>query len=342
MALILEIRDARGTSTWHRLDRLPLTIGRAPSSDIILDDPYLDARHARIRVAPAGELEIEDLGTVNGLVSDGVRARGAFPLDAGRELRAGRTTLRFHDVDELVPAALPDDVTTAPHPRSEAPPVVDDAAKAVPTIFRRLLATRTLRAACCVAMLVVFAGNAWSSDTTRSSGSTVFGAVLGLATLVGLWAALWAAAGRAVVHRFQFLAHAAVASLAMVAMLAWSTLNDWLTFLFPDAKAPWLISLVVFLAVLSALVSAHLALATAQPWVRHRKTGLLVSGGVVALFVVAALVSDDKFTDVPKFANQLKPISAKWVPARSVNEFSAAARELREEVDEDAAKPVAP
>lgn len=345
MALILEIRDSRGVSTWHRLDELPITIGRAPSSDIILDDPYLDARHARIGLGREGELEIDDLGSVNGLMTDGARAVAPLALTAGRELRAGRTRLLFHDVDEVVPAALRDDLLPAPRPLTAAgestPPIADPAA-AVPAMLRRLLATRALRAACCIAMLVVFACNAWASDTSRSSGGTVFSAVLGLAALVALWSALWAAAGRAAVHRFQFLAHAAVVSLAMIAMLAWASVNEWLTFLYPDAKAPWLVSLVVFLAVMSALVSAHLALASGQTWRRQRKTGLFVAGGLVALLVVAALVSDDKFTDVPKFANELKPISAKWVPARSVSEFGAAARELREEVDEDATKPIAP
>ena len=58
MALILEIRDARGVPTWHRLDALPLTIGRGLSNDIILDDPYLDANHARIALDEAGGVAI--------------------------------------------------------------------------------------------------------------------------------------------------------------------------------------------------------------------------------------------------------------------------------------------
>ena len=341
MALILEIRDSRGASSWHRLDALPVTIGRAPSNDIILDDPYLDPRHARIAMGADGQLEIDDLGSVNGLVTDGARSAGPLALCAGRELRAGRTTFRFRDVDEVVPAALRDD--QSPIPEIAIPASASgSASSAEQPVLGRLVATRARRAACCVAMLTAFACNTWLNDTSRASGSTVFSAVLGFSLLAGFWSALWAAAGRAIVHRFRFLAHAAVVSLAMIAMLAWSTVNDWLTFLYPDEKVAWLLYLAVFLVVLGALVSAHLALATAQPWKRQRRTGLFVAGAVVALFVVAALVSDDKFTDVPKFANQLKPMSASWVPARSVGEFSAAARELREEVDEDAKKTVAP
>ena len=345
MALILEIRDSRGVATWHRLDRLPLTIGRGLSNDIILDDPYLDARHARIALDHDGALEIDDLGSVNGLVSDGVRSAGPLALSAGRELRAGQTTLRFRDVDESLPAALRTGGAAAAQDNAEAAkarailPV--SAEQDIPG-FGGLLSTRLRRVACCLAMLAAFSCNAWLADTTRSSGSTVFSAVLAFAAMAALWASLWAAAGRAVVHRFEFLAHAAVVSLAMLEMLVWSTVNEWLTFLYPDAKAAWLLYLAGFLVVVAMLVSAHLALATALPWKRQRRAGLIVAGGVVVLFLVAALVSDDKFTDVPKFANQLKPLSPAWVPATSVEDFGSVARGLREEVDDDAKKPVGP
>ncbi|MEO8561880.1 MAG: FHA domain-containing protein [bacterium] len=344
MALILEIRDSRGNATWHRLDALPLTIGRSLSNDIVLDDPYLDARHARIMSGSDGRLEVEDLGSVNGLIAHGVRASGPLDISAGGEIRAGRTTLRFRDAEEALPPALRDDQIASSAALKSAVTIPDALipAGADTPLVGPLLATRARRVACCLAMLATFACNTWLSDTTRSSGSSVFGAVLGFAALVALWAALWAAAGRAVMHRFEFLAHAAVASLGMLAMLAWGTVNEWLTFLYPDAKTAWVLYMVVFLVVLATLISAHLALATALPWKRQRKTGVIVAGGVVALLVVSALVTDDKFTDVPKFANQLKPMSARWVPATSVSEFGEAARELRDEVDEDAKKTVTP
>jgi heme A synthase len=166
--------------------------------------------------------------------------------------------------------------------------------------------------------------------------------MLALATVAAIWASLWAAAGRAATHRFQFLAHAAVVSLALLAMLGWGTVNEWLTFLFPGAEVVWVLYTGAFLVVLAALVTAHLALATGQPWRRQRRVGLIVAGAMVVLITVAALVADDEFTDVPKFAQQLKPMSAQWVPAASVSEFADAARELRVEVDEDAKSPVKP
>ena len=48
----------------------PVVIGRAPSSDIVIDEPYVSANHARYTLqGPA--LVLEDLGSTNGtLVND--------------------------------------------------------------------------------------------------------------------------------------------------------------------------------------------------------------------------------------------------------------------------------
>ena len=106
MALILEIRDQRGHVTWHPLDRLPVTLGRALTNDIIVDDPYVDAIHARISLSDDGMVVIEDTGTVNGIVMDQGRTAGPVRLGAGIQLRMGRTSMRVRARDEAVPPAL--------------------------------------------------------------------------------------------------------------------------------------------------------------------------------------------------------------------------------------------
>ncbi|BDZ41253.1 cell division protein FtsK [Paraoerskovia sediminicola] len=48
-----------------------VVLGRAPGVDIVLDDPLVSKRHARIEVAEA--IEVVDLGSANGIMVDGVR-----------------------------------------------------------------------------------------------------------------------------------------------------------------------------------------------------------------------------------------------------------------------------
>src|SRR6185369_14452590 len=98
-----------GAPVRHRITALPLTVGRALTNDIILDDPYIDAEHARIVLGDDGVLRIDDLGSVNGLRTNGSKVDRVVTVHAGDEVRIGRTTLRFRDVNELVAPALMDD-----------------------------------------------------------------------------------------------------------------------------------------------------------------------------------------------------------------------------------------
>ena len=154
MALILEIRDAGGNATRHRLGALPLTLGRGLSNDIILDDPYLDALHARIALGPDGRIEIDDLGTVNGLVAGGSRATGPVAVEAGSEVRAGRTILRFRDADEAMPPALADATSPVARPAPAVPPLAAPGAGG--TLPGWLLGTPRGRVLCVLLALCAF------------------------------------------------------------------------------------------------------------------------------------------------------------------------------------------
>lgn len=81
-----------------------LTIGRE-HTDLELDDPEVSRRHALLRLT-AGGLEIEDLGSRNGVRVDGLRIDAPTVLRDGAVVRLGKTTLRI----ELPAATLVGDV----------------------------------------------------------------------------------------------------------------------------------------------------------------------------------------------------------------------------------------
>src|SRR5688572_4402763 len=111
MAIILEVLDRRTEEVRlrMRLETFPLSVGRGYGNDLVLDDPYTDARHAQIARDENGGLVMHDLGSLNGLVSSDTAVRaGQVVLRPGMEVRVGRTTLRFRDPEEPVPKALLD------------------------------------------------------------------------------------------------------------------------------------------------------------------------------------------------------------------------------------------
>lgn len=71
-----------------------MTIGRAPGSDVRLEDPSVSRRHAQIVVGPGGgEPRLSDAGSSHGTYVDGVRVEGAVPLRDGLRIRLGDRVL---------------------------------------------------------------------------------------------------------------------------------------------------------------------------------------------------------------------------------------------------------
>ncbi len=72
----------------------PVTIGRAPSSTLVLEDPYTSGKHAELRNV-SGQWAIVDLGSTNGTYVDDERVGDARPLPVGTSARIGQTTFEL-------------------------------------------------------------------------------------------------------------------------------------------------------------------------------------------------------------------------------------------------------
>ena len=71
----------------------PVVVGRAPSSDIVVDEPYVSASHARFTLqGPA--LVVEDLGSTNGTLVNGHLIEQAVTLRDADEVQVGDTIMR--------------------------------------------------------------------------------------------------------------------------------------------------------------------------------------------------------------------------------------------------------
>ena len=335
MAMILEVLHPGGTRTWHRLGDRPVTIGRGLANDLILDDPYVDARHARIGVDASGTPLIEDLGSVNGLVANDVRLSGGVPVLPGTEIRVGHTMLRFRDADEPVAAALVDSSR-----RSPRPVLTDDVrlsrparSRAVATIARWTRTTSGRLAVVAVAASAI-ALYTWLGSSERSSASGALTAALGFSAMVSLWSGIWAVASRVNVHRFHFVGHLAVASLVTLGALAWTMVAEWLSFFFPDASLADVLSIAIGALLLSALVAGHLSLASGLSTKRQWRTGFAVAGAALLIGGLVTITEEDSFSDVPTFSGVVKPVASEWLPTASVDEFGGVMAKLKEQVDE--------
>jgi pSer/pThr/pTyr-binding forkhead associated (FHA) protein len=90
----LVVVDGPLTGTVIPLGTSDITIGRAPSSTLVLDDDYASNAHAKLTLVNGAWL-VSDLGSTNGTWIDRTRITTPTPLAVGNRLKVGRTVLEL-------------------------------------------------------------------------------------------------------------------------------------------------------------------------------------------------------------------------------------------------------
>ena len=90
--LVVTAGSLAGTSL--RLGEVPVTIGRAQDSTLVLDDDYASGRHARL-FPQEGRWFVEDLGSTNGTYLDRQKVTAATPVPLGVPVRVGKTVVEL-------------------------------------------------------------------------------------------------------------------------------------------------------------------------------------------------------------------------------------------------------
>ena len=105
MTWFVELMHRDGSvQTRCRVDGSELLIGRALDNDLVIDDPYCAAHHARLSIAPDGSATLRDLGTRNGIVPARRQAgktagnvAAAFEVLDDAPFRIGQSSIRIRN-----------------------------------------------------------------------------------------------------------------------------------------------------------------------------------------------------------------------------------------------------
>lgn len=73
---------------------VPVTLGRATDSTLVLDDDYASNKHARLYLSD-GQWLVEDLGSTNGTYLDRDKVTGPTPVPLGVPIRIGKTAFEL-------------------------------------------------------------------------------------------------------------------------------------------------------------------------------------------------------------------------------------------------------
>jgi len=90
----LVVTEGALAGTTISLGEVPVTLGRADDSTVVLTDDYASSRHARL-VPGDGSWMLEDLGSTNGTYLGSTKVTRATPVPIGQPIRIGKTVLEL-------------------------------------------------------------------------------------------------------------------------------------------------------------------------------------------------------------------------------------------------------
>jgi hypothetical protein len=116
----LVIHEGAAAGSEHPVDG-ELILGREQgTADLVLDDPGVSRRHARV-LPDSGGVLVEDLGSSNGTYVNGRRISGPVELAAGDELQVGATVVGIRQTALTAPMPAPSQRRRGPVPGRLAP-----------------------------------------------------------------------------------------------------------------------------------------------------------------------------------------------------------------------------
>jgi predicted component of type VI protein secretion system len=135
----LEVIEGPDAGKQISVDRA-IVIGRAPESDLVLDDGEVSGQHARVTPAPDGSATVEDLESTNGTFVNQNELEGPARLDPGDHLLVGVSVLELRTRQDIASRAsaviqIPPAMAIAPREPTYVNPEVRrvDAAPAAPS-----------------------------------------------------------------------------------------------------------------------------------------------------------------------------------------------------------------
>jgi len=236
-------RDGMVRQAW-RIERWPVTIGRALDNDVVLTEPHVAAQHATLDFVPAAEgaaaasLVVAAGATNNGLWVGRERVAGGATktwVDTGRDLdlHIGRTSLRLR---------LPDHALA---PEQTLAPVLSREIGWLPT------------AGLALAALVFVLFNTYIDNDPDGLGREIGKAVLGALLAGAMWCGFWALLSKIFARQSSFGWHVRVFVIASLAFVVLGALPALLAFAF---SWPWVtdFSFVIVFAAVATTIYFHL------------------------------------------------------------------------------------
>ena len=279
-----------------------IRIGRALDNDLVLDDAFCAAHHARLEISADGVARLVDAGSVNGIANARNKRAPAHVVNSEEIFRLGHSQIRV---------------------RSSAWPLPPE------RVLSRVAAWPL--ALLLLALVLTHGGwEMWLKDVQEKSPAYLY-ALSALTAGLCFWSAIYAVFGRLITGVDRFFSHLAIACTGYLVGTLILTLLETLAF-----SMSWLwpirITQPVVVIVAAMTVRFHLRLADPRHWRTVRVAIVVVATLAIVIPLAQQWVSNKRLTDVQTI-NAIEHPAIRLAKPVSLQDFSASAVELKARVD---------
>lgn len=294
----------------HRVDHLPILLGRSYNNDFILDDVHTAPHHAEVKRDEAGKLIVQDAGSRNGIVVQGKRCM-AVEIDGHTVMRLGQTNVRIRTSDFQVEEEATDTNNYAWEGWRPA-----------------------LLGLCCILLTGIF--STWYGDTDKFSVARYAVALAPMLTISLLWSGIWSFANRLFGGHTRFGRHVFIAGCAVLATGLWSDFGGVFAY---ALSWEWISRYGSHVSVVIGAVMLYFHLMTIKPRAPRR---WMISAGAIAV-LGSSLVLLSNYQRSGQLADELY-MSDLFAPSlrlsgnQSVAQFMSDSAALKSAVDAERGK----
>jgi hypothetical protein len=275
---------------FHRVNALPVRLGRAFNNDIVIADPYVSPVHLIIEKGEHGWIAV-DQGTKNGsFTGKDMKINETAELVSGDLVTIGRTQLRFWSPEHTVPREL-----NLPAQQSISRRVV------VP-----VLSVITLIGVSAVLTMHQFLDNA-----TRIKAITFFASALPYLFFPFLWAGTCACAGFIVRRRANFALQLIVSNCALFCILALTSLVGYVDYFTCSTTAADVTQYAGITMITVLLLFLNLSITTGIADLRRAIISAIIGIGIIATVALTDYAARFEKRITPEYSQSLKPPYAK-------------------------------
>ncbi len=286
-AVIIKVGDAYTKYHFDSDKSSGLTLGRAFSNDIIVNDPYID--ESLLSIAPASDesyhwhIKIIDHTNPVFLNKKNVESRDVN-LRSGDVITIGRTNIVFFSEGHNVPATREFSYTNWLHNH-----------KFKPYITLLLLSV----------LFITSVLMSYLEISTKPDWGLIYYASITFVVFALLWASGWSLAGRVLKGHAYFSSHLFFTSFCFILMLLVADLGSYVDYIFSSPLSGNIINWLVAFVLGGLLIGLNLSLVSNSP--RVARNGMMLSACITGAIAIMVYINQPEYSNKPAHSVTIKP-----------------------------------